>query len=95
MHDQQCSDVKPDRTWTLLYDPRHENVADGLQRAADLAQMLSDISFALYNNHVELPEGGIQGMWIVTEMISDTCAHAARVVSRPGEIQRAEENQIG
>ena len=32
MDNQLCPDAKPDRTWTLLYDPRHENVADGLQR---------------------------------------------------------------
>jgi hypothetical protein len=48
--------------------------------------MLSDITFALYNHHVEWPEGGIQGMWLITEMIGDTCAHAARVVSQPGEV---------
>jgi len=95
MDDQLCPGAKPDRTWTLLYDPRHESVADGLQRAADLAQMLSDITFALYNHHVELPEGGIQGMWLITEMISDTCVHAARVVSQPGEVQRTDNNPIG
>ena len=95
MDEQRCPDAKPDRTWTLLYDPRHENVADGLQRAADLAQMLSDITFALYNNHVALPEGGAQGIWLITEMIGDTCAHAARVVSQSGKLPRTEEHQIG